>query len=103
MAAERRRLRVEIQGAVQGVGFRPYIYRLATELGLAGWVRNDPQGVFIEVEGPPHALARASWSASPGKPLPAPASIIFMPSLWTRPATLASRSATARGKGRKRS
>ncbi|WP_322800313.1 carbamoyltransferase HypF [Thermoflexus sp.] len=58
MAAERRRLRVEIQGAVQGVGFRPYIYRLATELGLAGWVRNDPQGVFIEVEGPPHALAR---------------------------------------------
>jgi hydrogenase maturation protein HypF len=45
------RLRVAIRGAVQGVGFRPFIYRLATELGLAGWVNNSPQGVFIEVEG----------------------------------------------------
>ncbi len=46
------RLRVEIQGAVQGVGFRPYVYRLATELQLCGWVLNDTRGVFIEVEGP---------------------------------------------------
>ena len=46
-----RRLRVEIHGAVQGVGFRPFVYRLATELGLAGWVINDTAGVFIEVEG----------------------------------------------------
>jgi hydrogenase maturation protein HypF len=45
------RLRVEIAGAVQGVGFRPFIYRLATELSLAGWVINDTRGVFIEVEG----------------------------------------------------
>lgn len=45
------RLRVAIRGAVQGVGFRPFVYRLATELGLAGWVNNSPQGVFIEVEG----------------------------------------------------
>ena len=45
------RLRVEIQGAVQGVGFRPFVHRLATDLGLAGWVRNDTRGVFIEVEG----------------------------------------------------
>lgn len=45
------RLRVAIRGAVQGVGFRPFIYRLATELGLAGWVNNSPRGVFIEVEG----------------------------------------------------
>ena len=45
------RLRVTIRGAVQSVGFRPFIYRLATELGLAGWVNNSPQGVFIEVEG----------------------------------------------------
>jgi hydrogenase maturation protein HypF len=43
---------VEIQGAVQGVGFRPFVYRLAIELGLAGWVINDTRGVFIEVEGP---------------------------------------------------
>jgi hydrogenase maturation protein HypF len=45
------RLRVAIRGAVQGVGFRPFVYRLATELGLTGWVNNSPQGVFIEVEG----------------------------------------------------
>ena len=47
----RERLRVVIRGAVQGVGFRPFIYRLATELKLAGWVLNSSQGVFIEVEG----------------------------------------------------
>jgi hydrogenase maturation protein HypF len=50
------RLRVEIQGAVQGVGFRPFVYRLATELGLTGWVINDTSGVFIEVEGPKQHL-----------------------------------------------
>lgn len=46
------RLRVTIRGAVQGVGFRPFVYRLATELGLTGWVNNSPQGVGVEVEGP---------------------------------------------------
>ena len=45
------RLRVTIRGAVQGVGFRPFVYRLATELGLAGWVNNSPHGVGVEVEG----------------------------------------------------
>ena len=46
------RLSVEIHGAVQGVGFRPFVYRLAAELDLSGWVINDAAGVFIEVEGP---------------------------------------------------
>ena len=46
-----RRLRIEVHGAVQGVGFRPFVYRLAIELGLTGWVINDTRGVFIEVEG----------------------------------------------------
>jgi len=46
-----RRLRVTISGAVQGVGFRPFVYRLATALDLRGWVINDTRGVFIEVEG----------------------------------------------------
>ncbi len=46
------RLRVTIRGAVQGVGFRPFVYRLATEMHLGGWVKNSPQGVFIEAEGP---------------------------------------------------
>ncbi len=45
------RLKIVIRGAVQGVGFRPFVYRLATELQLTGWVLNSAQGVFIEVEG----------------------------------------------------
>ena len=48
--SERRRLLVE--GAVQGVGFRPFIYRLASEVGVKGWVRNSAQGVLIEAEAP---------------------------------------------------
>ena len=54
--SEVRRLRVEVRGAVQGVGFRPFVYRLATELGLSGWVLNDVRGVEVEVEGPTGAL-----------------------------------------------
>src|SRR5687767_842482 len=50
------RLRVTIRGAVQGVGFRPFVYRLANELKLNGWVNNSSQGVFIEVEGAPAKL-----------------------------------------------
>jgi hydrogenase maturation protein HypF len=50
------RVRVRVQGTVQGVGFRPYIYRLAGELGLAGFVLNDSHGVLIEVEGGEHAV-----------------------------------------------
>ncbi len=47
----KQRLRLTILGAVQGVGFRPFVYKLAQELGLVGWVNNSAQGVFIEVEG----------------------------------------------------
>jgi hydrogenase maturation protein HypF len=50
------RRRVEVQGVVQGVGFRPFVYRLATDLGLDGFVGNDAAGVFVEVEGPPEVL-----------------------------------------------
>jgi hydrogenase maturation protein HypF len=45
------KLRLEIGGAVQGVGFRPFVFRLARDLDLDGWVINDGRGVFIEVEG----------------------------------------------------
>jgi hydrogenase maturation protein HypF len=45
------RMHIAIRGAVQGVGFRPFIYRLASEMKLPGWVVNSPQGVFIEIEG----------------------------------------------------
>jgi len=51
-AAGKTRLKLAVRGAVQGVGFRPFVFRLAEELKLAGWVNNSPQGVFIEVEGP---------------------------------------------------
>jgi hydrogenase maturation protein HypF len=50
------RLKVVVRGAVQGVGFRPFVHNLATELDLAGWVCNDPHGVRIEVEGPSGVL-----------------------------------------------
>lgn len=42
---------IRVSGQVQGVGFRPFVYKLAHELGLAGWVRNDSEGVEIAVEG----------------------------------------------------
>ena len=48
---ERLRLKVRVAGVVQGVGFRPFVYRLARREGLGGHILNDPEGVEIEVEG----------------------------------------------------
>jgi len=45
------RLAIHIKGIVQGVGFRPFVYKLAHQYQLAGWVMNNSQGVEIEVEG----------------------------------------------------
>jgi hydrogenase maturation protein HypF len=50
------RLHIVLRGAVQGVGFRPTIYRIAERLRLAGWVRNAGAGIEIEVEGNPEQL-----------------------------------------------
>jgi hydrogenase maturation protein HypF len=46
------RRRLQVRGVVQGVGFRPFVYRLALEEGLAGSIGNDTDGVTIEIEGP---------------------------------------------------
>jgi hydrogenase maturation protein HypF len=51
------RSRIEVHGIVQGVGFRPFVYRLASELSLAGFVNNHGAGVTIEVEGDPANIA----------------------------------------------
>ncbi|HVW46408.1 MAG TPA: carbamoyltransferase HypF [Solirubrobacterales bacterium] len=56
-SATRRRVRLRVTGTVQGVGFRPFVYRLAAELGLDGWVLNDIRGVVVEAEGEPAAVA----------------------------------------------
>jgi hydrogenase maturation protein HypF len=51
------RLRITLRGAVQGVGFRPFVYRLATEMSLTGWVLNSAAGLVVEVEGPTTQLS----------------------------------------------
>ena len=64
-----RRVRARVDGTVQGVGYRPFVYRLAGELGIAGWVLNDERGVLVEAEGPPDVVeafvARLSSDAPP--------------------------------------
>lgn len=46
-----RRIFITVEGIVQGVGFRPFVYNLALSMGLKGWVNNNSQGVFIDLEG----------------------------------------------------
>ncbi len=74
------RLRLEIRGAVQGVGFRPFVYRLATEAGLAGWVLNGAAGVIIEADGTRTQLER--FSAQIEREHPSVAKIISVERTW---------------------
>ena len=50
------RRQIEVSGIVQGVGFRPYVYRLARERQLAGEISNTPSGVSIEIQGSPEKI-----------------------------------------------
>ena len=63
-----RRARLRVEGTVQGVGFRPYVYRLAGDLDLAGYVLNDSRGVLLEVEGPAGAVERFIARLGPEAP-----------------------------------
>ena len=70
-ARSRQRVRLTVQGTVQGVGFRPFVYRTARELGIGGSVANTTAGVSIEAEGPPDAIARFVGAIREGPPPPA--------------------------------
>lgn len=69
MADESKRIRVDVRGVVQGVGFRPFVFDLASSLGLSGWVLNTSDGVTAEVQGTPSSvqafLARLVRDAPP--------------------------------------
>ena len=67
MNTERRRITVE--GLVQGVGFRPFVFRIASERGLVGWVRNETRLVRVEVQGEP-LLVEDFVSAANGGDIP---------------------------------
>ncbi|MEG3920493.1 carbamoyltransferase HypF [Microcoleus sp. T3_A4] len=81
----KRRLRLTVEGIVQGVGFRPFVYGLAKDVGVVGWVKNTDRGVSIDIEGtieqlqvfqkrldqdkPPHAFLQhieAQWRSLAG-------------------------------------
>ncbi|WP_131786386.1 carbamoyltransferase HypF [Protofrankia symbiont of Coriaria ruscifolia] len=65
------RLRVTVEGVVQGVGFRPFVHRLAVALGVDGFVGNDPGSVFIEVQGTPVVVTEFLRRLRSDAPLPA--------------------------------
>ena len=52
------RANVRVNGIVQGVGFRPFIHRQITALGLTGWIRNNSRGVELEIQGERSAVER---------------------------------------------
>jgi hydrogenase maturation protein HypF len=81
------RLRVSLAGAVQGVGFRPFVYRLATELQLQGWVLNSSAGLVVEVEGPRESLDVFLERLERDKP--AAALVLAREASWLEPVGLA--------------
>ncbi|ETK34077.1 carbamoyltransferase HypF [Microbispora sp. ATCC PTA-5024] len=82
--SSRVRAAIRVEGIVQGVGFRPYVYGLATGLGLDGLVGNDERGVFIEVEGGPGPVGEFLAAL---RDRPPPLAVIEHISAGTLPAT----------------
>ncbi|MBI5095002.1 MAG: carbamoyltransferase HypF [Candidatus Hydrogenedentes bacterium] len=77
-------LALDVRGAVQGVGFRPFVYRLASTLGLRGYVTNTAQGVMIEVEGARERLME--FRRAVVESAPSPASVESIIAEWRNPA-----------------
>lgn len=84
MTQQTHRLRVRVRGVVQGVGFRPFIHRLATGHELTGWVNNTSQGVQIEVEGDRERLS--AFILRLEREAPAHSSIESLETDWLDPA-----------------
>ncbi len=73
-------IRIRVTGVVQGVGFRPFVWRLAHELELAGWVKNDAAGVEIHAEGAAAALNELERRVRDEAP-----PLARVDSVWVRP------------------
>ncbi|MEV4097989.1 carbamoyltransferase HypF [Streptosporangium saharense] len=87
---------IRVEGVVQGVGFRPFVYGLAVRLGLGGLVGNDERGVFIEVEGTPALVAEFTAALRTSPP---PLATVERVSARAVPATGETRFAIARSTG----
>ncbi len=77
------RLRLRLRGRVQGVGFRPFVFRMAHSLDLGGWVQNDTQGVLLEVQGPRQTVE--AFKASVTLAAPSPAKVDDFSEQWLPP------------------
>jgi len=75
------RKEIKITGIVQGVGFRPFVYNLATSLGLKGYVLNSSEGVKIDIEGEPQKIDEFLSSLNPKSKIQDPKSKIKLPPL----------------------
>lgn len=76
-----RRIAFRVTGTVQGVGFRPFVRTAADELGLTGWVGNDPTGAGGEAEGDPAAVEHFLGRLTAGPPLPARVAAVLVEDL----------------------
>jgi hydrogenase maturation protein HypF len=79
------RKEIQVSGIVQGVGFRPYVYRLATDRNLGGHISNTPAGVTIEIQGPPDMVDEFVSQLHREAPALAQISSVFIRDLACKP------------------